>query len=74
LVLGTVIDRLKGWELNCGFLNRYERDMRGIERGIHDFFLTRRSLFLYILVLEIATNFTGVAEAYTILKATTAHF
>jgi hypothetical protein len=36
--------------------------------------LTRRSLFLYILVLEIATNFTGVAEAYTILKATTAHF
>jgi len=73
LLLGMVIDRLKGWGLNWGFLNRHERDMRGIERGIHDFFLTRRSLFLYILVLEIATNFTGVAEAYTILKATTAH-
>jgi uncharacterized membrane protein YbhN (UPF0104 family) len=41
--------------------------------SIYDFFVTRRSLFLYVLAIEIATNFTGIAEAYLVLKATTAH-
>jgi len=73
LFLGMIIDRLKGWGLNWGFLDRHERDVRGVEKSIYDFFLTRRSLFLYVLAIEIATNFTGIAEAYLVLKATTAH-
>ncbi len=73
LLLGMVIDRLKGWGLNWAFLDRHERDVRGVEMSIYDFFLTRRSLFLYVLAIEIATNFTGIGEAYLVLKATTAH-
>jgi uncharacterized membrane protein YbhN (UPF0104 family) len=73
LLLGMIIDRLKGWGLDWAFLDHHERDARVVEMSIYDFFLTRRSLFLYILAIEIATNFTGIAEAYLVLKATTAH-
>ncbi len=73
LLLGMIIDRLKGWGLNWAFLDRHERDARVVEMSTYDFFLTRRSLFLYVLAIEIATNFTGIGEAYLVLKATTAH-
>ena len=42
-------------------------------KAIYDFFLTRRRLFLAVLAIEIATNFTGVVEAYLILMMTAAH-
>lgn len=59
--------------LKWAFLERHEHDLRAMEMDIYDFFLTRRSLFLSLLALEFATNFTGIGEAYLILKATTAH-
>ena len=73
LLLGMIIDRLKGWGLNWAFLDRHERNVRSVEMSICDFFLTRKRVFLYVLAIEIATNFTGIAEAYLVLKATTAH-
>jgi hypothetical protein len=47
--------------------------LRAMEMDIYDFFLTRKALFLGLLALEFATNFTGIGEAYLVLKATTAH-
>jgi uncharacterized protein (TIRG00374 family) len=72
-LLGGILDRLRRMGLKWAFLERYEHDLRAMEMDIYDFFLTRRSLFLSLLALEFATNFTGIGEAYLILKATTAH-
>jgi uncharacterized membrane protein YbhN (UPF0104 family) len=68
-----ILDRLRGWGFKCAFLGRYEHDLWAMEMEIYDFFLTRKALFLGLLALELATNFTGIGEAYLILRATTAH-
>jgi len=73
LLVGGILDRLKGLGFKWAFLERHEHDLRAREREIYDFFLTRRRFFLGLLALEFATNFTGIGEAYLILKATTAH-
>ena len=73
LLLGGVLDFIKrrGWR--WAFLERYEESMRAVEQTIYDFFLRSRRAFLVVLAIEIATNVTGIAEAYLILKATTGH-
>jgi uncharacterized membrane protein YbhN (UPF0104 family) len=68
-----ILDRLRSWGFKCAFLGRYEHDLGAMEMEIYDFFLTRKALFLGLLALEFATNFTGIGEAYLVLKATTAH-
>jgi uncharacterized protein (TIRG00374 family) len=68
-----ILDRLRRMGLKWAFLERHEHDLLATEMDIYDFFLTRRSLFLGLLALEFATNFTGIGEAYLVLKATTAH-
>ncbi len=73
LLVGGMLDWLEAKGLRWAAFERYEPNLRVFEEGIHDFFLTRRTLFLSILAIEIATNFTGIAEAYLVLKATTAH-
>jgi uncharacterized protein (TIRG00374 family) len=72
-LLGKALDYLKRAGLGRAFLECHEQDLRAIEVGIHDFLLTRKSLLLGLLGLEFATNFTGIGEAYLILKVTTAH-
>ena len=72
-VVRGILDRLRSWGVKCAFLERYEHDLWAMEMEIYDFFLTRRALFLGLLALEFATNFTGIGEAYLVLKATTAH-
>ena len=72
-LLGKTLDYLKRVGLGRAFLERHEQDLRGIEAGIHDFLLTRKGLLLGLFGLEFATNFTGIGEAYLILKATTPH-
>jgi uncharacterized membrane protein YbhN (UPF0104 family) len=72
-LLGGILDRLRRMGLKWAFLERHEQDLRATEVSIHDFFLTRRSLWLGLFGLEFASNFTGIGEAYLILKATTAH-
>jgi glycosyltransferase 2 family protein len=73
LLLGRTLDYLKRRELRWAFLERHESSLRDVEQTIYDFFLTRRRLFLAVLAIEIATNFTGIGEAYLILKITAAH-
>jgi hypothetical protein len=72
-LLGKTLGYLKRVGLGRAFLERHEQDLRAIEVGIHDFFLTRKSLLLGLSGLEFATNFTGIGEAYLILKITAAH-
>ena len=73
LLVGGILDRLRGLGFKWAFLERHEHGLRAMEMNIHDFFRTRRSLFLGLLALEFVTNFTGMGEAYLVLKATTAH-
>jgi hypothetical protein len=73
LLLGGALDYLKGAGLRWAFLERHQQRLRAMEQAIHDFFLTRKRVFLVVLAIEMATNFTGVAEAYLILKVTAAH-
>ena len=73
LLLGRTLDYLKRVGLRLAFLERHQQSLRDVEHAIYDFFLTRRRLFLGVLAIEIATNFTGIGEAYLILKVTAAH-
>ena len=73
LLLGRTLDYLKRVGLGWASLERHQQYLRAVEQAIYDFFLTRRRIFLAVLGIEIATNFTGVCEAYLILKVTAAH-
>jgi hypothetical protein len=73
LLLGRTLDYLKRVGLGRALIERHQHYLRAIERNIVDFFLTHRSTFLAVLAMEIATNFTGIGEAYLILKVTAAH-
>jgi hypothetical protein len=73
LLLGRTLDYLKRVDLRWACIERYERSLRDVEQTIYDFFLTRQRLFLAVLAIQIATNFTGIGEAYLILKITAAH-
>jgi len=73
LVLGRTLDYLKRVGLRWTFLDRYQHYLRAVEQATYDFFLTRKRIFLAVLGIEIITNFTGVCEAYFILKVTAAH-
>jgi len=73
LLLGRTLDYLQRVRLRLAFLDRHQQSLRDVEHAIYDFFLTRRRLFLGVLAIEIATNFTGIGEAYLILKVTAAH-
>lgn len=73
LLLGGVLDLIKRRGCRWAVLERYEESMRAVERTIYDFLLRNRRAFLIVLAFEIATNVTGIAEAYLILKATSGH-
>jgi len=70
LLVGEVLDRLKGLGLGLALLERYEQRIRAFEKSIHDFFWGQRKLFLWVLSINIITHLVGVGEAYFILKAT----
>jgi hypothetical protein len=73
LLLGSMLDYLNRWGLRWPFLDRHAPSMRLVESTVYDFFRDRRRTFLAVLAAEIATNFTGIAEAYVILTITAAH-
>ena len=70
LIVGKVLDGMKGLNIGSTLLQRYEHRIRAFETTIHDFFLGQKTLFLTVLSINIATHFVGVGEAYFILKAT----
>jgi lysylphosphatidylglycerol synthase-like protein len=72
-VLGAILDYLKNKELNWTLLKRYDEDLRLLEASLHNFFVERWGILFSVLAIEFATNFTGVAEGFLILKATTTH-
>jgi hypothetical protein len=73
LLVGRILDCLENNGLKWSLLKRYAQHLRALEEGVHDFFANRRGVLFFVLAIEFATNFTGVAEAELILKATTAH-
>jgi len=73
LLFRKMFDFLKRLGLHWVFLERHEQSVRDVEHTIYEFFLKSRRTFLAVLAIEIAINFTGVGEAYLILKVTTAH-
>ncbi len=73
LLLGKTLDYLKRVGVRWAFLERHQHHLRAVEQAIYHFFPTRRRIFLAVLGIEIATNFTGIGEAYLILNATAAH-
>ena len=73
LLLGRTLNYLKQIGLRWAFLDRYEYHLRAVEQAIYDFFLTHRRIFFAVLGMELATNFTGIGEAYLILKITASH-
>jgi hypothetical protein len=70
LIVGKVLDSLKGLGIGLALLQRYEQRIRAFETSIHDFFSGQKTLFLTVLSINIVTHFVGVGEAYFILKAT----
>jgi len=70
LVVGKVLDSLKGLGIGLALLQRYEHRIRAFETSIHDFFSGQKTLFLTVLTVNICTHFVGVGEAYFILKVT----
>ena len=73
LLLARTLAYLKRAGVGWAFLERHQHYLCAVEEAIYDFFLTRRRIFLAVLGIEFATNFTGVGEAYIILKVTAAH-
>jgi hypothetical protein len=73
LLFGRMLDFFKLKEWRWALLERHEQSVRNVEETVYDFFLNNRRSFLAVLAIEIVTNFTGVVEAYFILKVTTAH-
>jgi len=72
-VLELMLYNLRRAGLRWGFLERHKNQLRAIERDIYDFFLAHKRLFLLVFAIEFATNFTGVGEAFLVLKITAAH-
>jgi uncharacterized membrane protein YbhN (UPF0104 family) len=72
-LLGIMLGSLKRLGVRWAFLERHAPSMRAIEHTIYDFLLKSRRTFFAVLALEIATNFTGIGEAYLVLKVTAPH-
>jgi glycosyltransferase 2 family protein len=73
LLLGRTLDYLKRLRVRWALVERYQHHLRAVEQATYHFFLTHKGIFLAVLGIEMATNFTGVFEAYLILKVTATH-
>jgi len=72
-MIARLMDRLPASSRAKRFISPYETRIKAVETEVHEFFKARRLAFIGILGLEFVTNFTGVAEAYLILKVTAFH-
>jgi hypothetical protein len=72
-MIARLLDRLPPSSRAKRFIGPYETRIKAVETEILEFFSARRLAFIGILGLEFLTNFTGVAEAYLILKVTAFH-
>jgi len=72
-LMASLLERLPAASRLKSLLGPYEARIRDVEAEVLGFFKARRVAFIVILGLETLTNFTGVAEAYLILKVMTPH-
>lgn len=72
-MMARLLNRLPAASRVKRSLGPYETRIKAVEVEVHEFFRGRRLAFVGILGLEFLTNFTGVAEAYLILKVTAFH-
>jgi hypothetical protein len=72
-LVAIVLDRLPAGSRLKRLLEPHENQIKNVEAEVCWFFQERGTAFIAILGLEILANFTGVAEAYLILKVTTLH-
>lgn len=72
-LMARLLDRLPAASRLKRFLEPYEAQIKTVEAEVYRFFRARRTAAIGILGLEFLTNFTGVAEAYLVLKVTTVH-
>ena len=70
-LIARLLDRLPPASRVKRLVGPYETRIKAVEAEVCRFFSGRRIAFIGILGLELLTNFTGVAEAYLILKVTT---
>jgi hypothetical protein len=73
LPVARALDYLERRGFAEAFIERHHHYLRAVERDIFDFFLTHKGVFFGVLMIEIGTNFTGIGEAYLILKITAGH-
>jgi hypothetical protein len=73
LPVARALDYLERKGLAEALVERHQHYLRAVERDIFDFFLSHKRLFFGVLMIEIGTNFTGIGEAYLILKITAGH-
>lgn len=72
-LLRKVFLRLRNTSGGQAFIARYGQAVRGWEKGIREFFRTRRKRLLVVASIEIAVNAISLAETYLILRGATAH-
>jgi glycosyltransferase 2 family protein len=70
MVLGKLLDRLKSRGVKWSFIRRQEQKIRLFEENVVGFYGRHRRIFFWVLLLEVLSCFTGVIEAYIILKVT----
>jgi Lysylphosphatidylglycerol synthase TM region len=73
LLVGRALEYLKRVKVARALIESHGHYLRELERDILAFFLTHKGLFLGVLMLEIASNFSGIAETYLILKIAAGH-
>ena len=74
---GSVLTRILEWSSNR-FGNwrlgeRHQETLKRFEENLHEFYHCHRRIFYYVFVCELAANFTGVGEAYIVLRAASGH-
>jgi glycosyltransferase 2 family protein len=70
MVLGKLLDRLKGKGVKWSCIRRQEQRIRLFEENVVGFYGRHRRIFFWVLFLEVLSCFTGVVEAYIIMKVT----
>jgi hypothetical protein len=72
-VVTRILEWSKQYRPNWRWREKHEQTLKSFEESVEDFYHGHRTLFYYVSLWEIATNFTGVAEAYIILMVTSGH-
>jgi len=71
MLLTGSINRLRRRGNSWSFLHRGSEKLRLFEENVYGFYGRHRGLFVFVLFLDLFASFTGVIEAFVILRTTT---